>query len=172
MCSPWLRPLKTVLRNEKTAQRESFQAGYPVEDVLASFVWTSRRINFGRPSKPWKSKHLGADVHEPNMRTSMTPGGSKELRTENFGLIFRSLSTREMKFDRGQYPPQVARRRTLSGTFLQDLVVRAYLTNMSRDNGIFMRTRQKTEVRHFCLKNLKAARYTPVNRDRKLPAFP
>ena len=27
----------------------------------------------GRPSKPWKNKHLGADIHHLNARTSMTP---------------------------------------------------------------------------------------------------
>ena len=27
----------------------------------------------GRPPKPWKNKRLGADIHDPNARTSMTP---------------------------------------------------------------------------------------------------
>ena len=31
----------------------------------------------GRPLKPWKNKHLDAGVHDPNARTSMTPGGYK-----------------------------------------------------------------------------------------------
>ena len=31
-----------------------------------------------KPSKSWKNKHFGADVHEPKARTSMTPGGFKK----------------------------------------------------------------------------------------------
>ena len=36
----------------------------------------------GRPSKPWKNKHLGVvRIHDPNARTSMIPAGWKN----NFG---------------------------------------------------------------------------------------
>ena len=28
-----------------------------------------------RPSKSWKNKHFGADIHDPKARTSMTRGG-------------------------------------------------------------------------------------------------
>ena len=31
-----------------------------------------------KPSKSWKNKHFGSDVHGPKARTSMTPGGFKE----------------------------------------------------------------------------------------------
>ena len=72
---------------KKTAQRESFWAGYPA-DVPRSFVQTSGSKPSGRPSKPWKSKHLGADIHDPNARTSMTPGGAKNFGQQNFGSIF------------------------------------------------------------------------------------
>ena len=34
----------------------------------------------GRPSKPWKNKHSGVDIHDPNSRMSMTPGGATKLR--------------------------------------------------------------------------------------------
>ena len=29
-------------------------------------------------SQPWKNKHLRADIHDPNARTSMTPGDAKK----------------------------------------------------------------------------------------------
>ena len=63
-------------RNEKLNSRKEKVFG---PDVL----WTSwghsrgspgSKIS-GRPSKPWKNKHLGADIHDPNTRTSVTPGG-------------------------------------------------------------------------------------------------
>ena len=39
-----------------------------------------------RPSKSWKNKHFGADIHDPKARTSMTPRGFLKLRSEkNFG---------------------------------------------------------------------------------------
>ena len=49
--------------------------------------------NFGSgPSKSWKkNKHLGADIHDPKARTSTTPRDLQKLRSENFGLNFRSL---------------------------------------------------------------------------------
>ena len=54
-----------------TAQRESFRAGYPA---------TSRVKNSGQALETLeKTKHLGANIHDPNARTSMTPGGCKKL---------------------------------------------------------------------------------------------
>ena len=44
----------------------------------------------GRPSKPWKKKHLGADIHDPNTRTSMTPGGAKKASGRKLRAKFRS----------------------------------------------------------------------------------
>ena len=48
----------------------------PVAPLCAT-KWTS----WGRPSKPWKNKHLGVDIHDPNART-MTPGVTKNLQAE------------------------------------------------------------------------------------------
>ena len=70
----------TKSRNEKTAQRESLRGGG------ADILRTSRGHSCGRPgsktpgrpSEPWKNKHLGADIHDPNARTSMTPGGAQK----------------------------------------------------------------------------------------------
>ena len=42
-------------------------------------------------SKSWKNKHLGADIHDPKARTSRTLRDFHKLRSENFGLNFRSL---------------------------------------------------------------------------------
>ena len=41
-----------------------------------------------KPSKSWKNKHFGADVHDPKARTSMTRGGSKKLRSEKLRAEF------------------------------------------------------------------------------------
>ena len=41
-----------------------------------------------KPSKSWKNKHFGADVHDPKARTSMTPGGFKKLRSEKLRAEF------------------------------------------------------------------------------------
>ena len=45
-----------------------------------------------RPSRSWKTKHLGADIHDPKARTSITPGVLKTFGRKNFGLNFRSYS--------------------------------------------------------------------------------
>ena len=47
-----------------------------------------------RPSKPWKKKNepLGADMHDPNVRMSMTPGPFKKTSVrENLWADFRSV---------------------------------------------------------------------------------
>ena len=51
----------------------------------------------GRLSKPWNNKHLRADIHDPNARTSMTPAECKKKNfgQKNFGLILRSLKKPE-----------------------------------------------------------------------------
>ena len=42
-----------------------------------------------KPSKSWKNKHFGADVHDPKARTSMTPGGFKKTSVrKTSGWIF------------------------------------------------------------------------------------
>ena len=41
-----------------------------------------------KPSKSWKNRHFGADVHDPKARTSMTPGGFKKLRSEKLRAEF------------------------------------------------------------------------------------
>ena len=41
-----------------------------------------------KPSKSWKIKHFGADVHEPKARTSMTRGVFKKLRSEKLRAEF------------------------------------------------------------------------------------
>ena len=37
-----------------------------------------------RPSKSWKYKRFGADIHDPQARTAKTPGGVKKLRAKFF----------------------------------------------------------------------------------------
>ena len=77
-----------MFRNEKAAQRVSFGAGYPADvhaDIPAD-VWGQKTSV--KPSKFWKNKHFGADVHDPKARTSMTPGGAKKLRSEKLPAEF------------------------------------------------------------------------------------
>ena len=72
-------------------ERESFQAGDPA-DVAGSFVPSSLSKTSGRPSKPCRNQHLGADIHGSNTWASMTPGRCrKDFGQKDFGLIFRSL---------------------------------------------------------------------------------
>ena len=66
------------IKNEKAAQRVSFVAGYSADvhaDIPAD-VWGAKTSV--KPSKSWKNKHFGADVHDPEARTSMTPEGFKK----------------------------------------------------------------------------------------------
>ena len=91
----WMNVLKQIcwkLKNEKAAQRVSFGAGYPA-DVQRGYPGGSPGTKTSvKPSKSWKNKHFGADVHDPKARTSMTPEGfKKNFRQKNFGLNFRSL---------------------------------------------------------------------------------
>ena len=67
----------------------------PKEKVFGPDIpWTSRGHSCRRPgSKSWgksskllKTKHSGADMHDTNAWTSMTPGARKK----DFGLIFGS----------------------------------------------------------------------------------
>ena len=66
------------VRNEKAAQRVSSGAGYPADvraDIRAD-VWGQSLV---RPSKSWESKPVRADIHDPEVRTSMTPERSKSF---------------------------------------------------------------------------------------------
>ena len=70
-----------------------------------------RSITSGRSSKPWKSNRLGAGIHDPNLRTSMTQGGAKNFGWKNLcslllpghGCIcevndcYRALSSTQLK---------------------------------------------------------------------------
>ena len=68
--------------------------------------------NFGPgPSKSWKkNKHFGADVHDPKARTSTTPRVFQKLRSNNFGLNFRSLFSGSFRVFSGSF-------RVISGYF-------------------------------------------------------
>ena len=79
------------VRNEKAAQRVSFGAGYPADvhaAVPADVRGQKLRIRSGAQKKSGKNKHFGVDVHDPKVRTSMTPGrlkkklGSEKLRAK------------------------------------------------------------------------------------------
>ena len=73
----------------------------PKEQVLGPDISrTSTRISrwtsggkscFGQALEILENEHLGADIRDPKARTSTTSGGFKKLRSERFGLNFRSL---------------------------------------------------------------------------------
>ena len=48
--------------------------------------------------------NLGAHIHDPNTRTSMTQGGAKKTSGRNFGLIFGSLWANQATLHRGKDP--------------------------------------------------------------------
>ena len=49
--------------------------------------------NFGQGGQnPGKNRHLGADIHDPKARTSMTLRDFQNFGQRNFGLNFRSLT--------------------------------------------------------------------------------
>ena len=66
-------------------------------DIRRTSTWICRRTSGQKlrsgPQNPGKkNKHIGADVHEPKARTSMTPGRfKKNSGQKNFRLNFRSL---------------------------------------------------------------------------------
>ena len=71
-------------QKQKTAQRESFRAGYPA-DVPGSFGRTSRFKNFRQVLETWENKHFGADIRDPNVQTSMTwPRGSTSVERHGY----------------------------------------------------------------------------------------
>ena len=85
--------LRQRFKNEKAAQRVSFGAGYPADvhaDIPADVRGQKASV---KPSKLWekKNKHVGADVHDPKARTSMTLGRvRRNFGQKNFGLSFCS----------------------------------------------------------------------------------
>ena len=81
----------TIGRNEKQSKEKVFGLDIPRTSRGHSCGRPGSKTS-GRPSKPLKNKHLGADVHDPNTRTSMTPAGAKQkIGQKNFGLLFRFL---------------------------------------------------------------------------------
>ena len=79
------------LKNHKAARRRDSRDEYPA-DIRGGHSgrppWLKALV---RPSKPWKATHLGADIHDPNARWSMTSrgpqsGGSGCLEEGRLGL--------------------------------------------------------------------------------------
>ena len=83
----WKSFLSKWSGTKKSAQRESFQEGYPAEIWDSSGACPGSKKTFGRPSKTLENKHLGVDVHDPNARTSMTPV-AKNLRAQKLWADF------------------------------------------------------------------------------------
>ena len=79
-----LKNISKSLKSGTKKQPNEKVFGHPV-DVLASFVWTK---TFGQALETLENKHLGADIYDPNMRTSMTPGGRKQFRAERADFSF------------------------------------------------------------------------------------
>ena len=84
--SPWRKnpPNLEKVQERKSSPKRKFSGrisrGRP--DVIRVDVPGQ---NFGQALEPLKNKHLGADVHDPNAWTSMSPGGAKKLGRKNSG---------------------------------------------------------------------------------------
>ena len=79
---------RLFVKNEKSAQRGSFRAGYPA-DIRGSFARISRPKTSVRALKILeKNKHLGADIHDPKVRTSTTLRDFQKLRSEKLWAEF------------------------------------------------------------------------------------
>ena len=79
------------LVQEQNQPKSKFLGRCPA-DIRGSIRTDIPAQNFGQGcSKSWKNKHLGADIHDPKARTSTTLRDFQKLRSENFGLNFRSL---------------------------------------------------------------------------------
>ena len=76
---------KHVLRNERAVQRESFWDGFPA----GSFGRTSRVKNFRQALETLeKQEPECTDIHDPNARTSMTPGAANKPRAQKLRADF------------------------------------------------------------------------------------
>ena len=77
-------------RNEEAVQRESLsgQISRGRRGVICADVSAK---NFGQALETLENKHLGADIHDLNARTSMTPESARYFGQKNFGVIFRSF---------------------------------------------------------------------------------
>ena len=89
---------RRIVKNKKSAQRESFWDGYPT-DIRGSFARISRPKTSVRALKilEKKNKHFSADIHDPKARTSTTLRGFHKLRSEKLWaeFSFRILGTDE-----------------------------------------------------------------------------
>ena len=83
-----------VFRDEKTAQRESFQAGYPA-NVPGSFVRTSRVKNFGQALEALEKQAFRRRNPSPERADVHGPRVQKELRVERLraGISFPMCGT-------------------------------------------------------------------------------
>ena len=87
-------------------------------DVRGSFGRTSPVRTSVRPLNTWKSEHLGAGIHHPSVRRSMTPGGGfKTIRSEQLRADFCPLvrTTKKGKYIKDTWQELVGRRRRSSG---------------------------------------------------------
>ena len=81
-------PLRCSPDDERHSSRAKNQ---PKEEVLGTDIprtsgghsrgYPGPKLRSGR-SKPWKNKHLGADIHDPKARTSTTLRDFQKLRSE------------------------------------------------------------------------------------------
>ena len=85
-------------------ERESFRAGYSAD--VRGYSAGRPGPDLGQALETLEHKHSGADIHDPNARTSMIPGDAKKIRAEKLWVDFRSLisedfsreSTRKVNF--------------------------------------------------------------------------
>ena len=73
-CNIW----KTNTQEWKNKPKRKFSGQISRGRPGGHSCWRPGSKASSRPSKLWKDKHLGADIHDPNARTSMTPGGCQK----------------------------------------------------------------------------------------------
>ena len=79
-----------LFKNEKSAQRGSFWAGYPA-DIRGSFARISRPKTSVRVLELLGKQALGADIHDPKARTSTAPTDLQKLRSQKLWAEFSFL---------------------------------------------------------------------------------
>ena len=79
--------LTVLLRTKNHPREEVFGTDTPRTSGGHSRGYPGPKLRSGQ-SKSWKNKHFGTDIHDPKVRTSMTPRGFQKLRSEKLWAEF------------------------------------------------------------------------------------
>ena len=79
--------LSEISRTKKQPKEEVFGTDIPRTSGGHSRGYPGPNLRSG-PSKSWKNKHFGADIHDSKARTSTTPRDFQKLRSEKLWAEF------------------------------------------------------------------------------------